>query len=741
MTDVWDVQIHGGRPAICRNGTPAHIASYCSSGPGWPDRWRRAHLRFIRHGCNVFWLCPAGGYGGQWGVTPFWTGPGEIHNPPTTMPDDHWGLAQQATFLIEHCPDVRLFVRMSDAVPPSWAEAYPDHMQLDCEGKRYDGASLASDIYLAESCRALNAVIGYCASCDWSDRVIGYVYYPIGEGATALSLAGRLFDQSPVMQARFDRWRDERGLSRVPVPTDEGFRQRGEAVLNWPEGRHVEVERDYFALQQQLFSHWLDVTLTTMRDAAGPDRLIGLDAFKANMLGWMTHPIFFGKPWLPHFGDQHLATGTIGMAAMLDRPELDMVVTPHDYRCRWPGFGFDPEGIGDSVTLRGKIMLVEEDQRTYANDERGTFGSIKPGEEHAVFLRNLCASLTRGHQCYPMDVCVGYFEDDRIQQVLADRCDWQRRVLDRPRQDVPCVTMLVDDAAGRFSDFTAAYHELAIIRQRIDGLNHCGVPTRTYLLDDVARDDFPQQHKLFIIPNGYTPQRLAHVREKLFRDGNVIVFGPATAITDGEQVGFERAAELLGMPMRLNDYAYPRYVTIDHWNHPLTADAGAMDTFGDSLRYGPVLTPAVDRDAPPEGVTVLGSIPLDLGRRAAGLVVREFGRGASGNGLAGQRGPGDYAVVFTAAVPLPAWLLRNLARYSGTHVYDEQDDVIFADSSLLAVHAVRPGARTLHLPAPARVTDLVTGAVACEAARHIALQVDAPTTRAFLLDPTRSNQA
>jgi len=117
-------------------------------------------------------------------------------------------------------------------------------------------------------------------------------------------------------------------------------------------------------------------------------------------------------------------------------------------------------------------------------------------------------------------------------------------------------------------------------------------------------------------------------------------------------------------------------------------------------------------------------------------VVREFGRGAAGNGTPGPRGPGDYAVVFTAAVPLPAELLRAFAAFSGTHVYsDSDDDLVFADESLLAIHSARPGRRTFRLPRPARVWDLICDRLHSETTTTITLRIRAPQTVLFRLDP------
>jgi hypothetical protein len=310
--------------------------------------------------------------------------------------------------------------------------------------------------------------------------------------------------------------------------------------------------------------------------------------------------------------------------------------------------------------------------------------------------------------------------------------------------------MLVDDRSGLWTDFSAEYNDLAVIRQRIWGLNHCGVPTRTFLWDDLRRADFPACHRLFLLPNAYRldDDGLALFRDLLCRDGHVIVCGPGTAITDGITVSPDGAAQLLGMDFELYDYPYPRVVTIDHWDHPLTVACGACDSFGDTHRYGPVLVPRDRAAAPctggvkPRTATAagdgqfaqLGSIALDNGKRRPGLVIKEFGLGAAGNGVPGPRGPGDYAVVFTAAVPLPAWLLRQLARYSGTHVYNEEDDVVYADSGMVALHAIKPGPRTLLLPKACRVHDLLNDQPVATRATAIELEVEGPTTVWYALE-------
>ncbi len=449
--------------------------------------------------------------------------------------------------------------------------------------------------------------------------------------------------------------------------------------------------------------------------------------------------------YVAYDGAMHPVSGTFAMAELLELPELDVVGTPHDYLHRGMGFPYEGEGIGDAIVVRDKMMFMEEDQRTYCLPTPGEqFNMLQPGPEIAAGLwRNFAASLTRGHNTYPMDVMgkPSFFTGDDVQAVLRGRGRVQRQSLDWRRQEVPAIVMVVDDTGVVDEDFTIGYQNLAVIQQRQSGLARCGVPYRLHLFEDLARDTFPICHKLFLFPNLFrlTPERMALIRAKVFRDGNVAIFGPATGITDGTRRRADLASELLGIPLNLVLQESPRRVTVDRFDHPLTANLPRRLDYGDSYVYGPLLAPACDAfpDGPPPHPDVrrLGGIQWPAALDGPGLVVRSFGKGAGGNGQPGPRGASDYEVIFSAAVPLPAELLRAIASYSGTHVYsDADDDLIMADSCTLAIHSMRAGTRTFRLPQLSAVWDLIDNRQLSPQTDTITLNIEPPQTRLFHLD-------
>jgi len=101
--------------------------------------------------------------------------------------------------------------------------------------------------------------------------------------------------------------------------------------------------------------------------------------------------------------------------------------------------------------------------------------------------------------------------------------------------------------------------------------------------------------------------------------------------------------------------------------------------------------------------------------------------------------PPGTCVVGGAYVNLPpaptspaGW--RELARRASAHIYCETDDVVLADSGLVAIHSNESGLKRILLPGTRRITDVVSGEVFAESADTIEVELNAPGTRVFRLE-------
>jgi len=743
-----EVQMHNGRPTIFVNGQPMPMAGYCPMG--WTRRYfMKAMPRFYAHKMNYYQLMLPVLHRDLHG-TQFWAGDEVAAQPLFTEPEEHMqgfnSIDESAEHVIANDPDAYIVVRFGMTEPKSWRDLHPEQYFLTEEDTRGPSPSLASDLYWETATRFLTCVIRYCESRPWSDRIIGYVNLMPCEGCLVSAIEGWLFDHNPKMVARWRAFlREKYGtvqrlraahndpsltFETLDVPKDKLRRTIPEVsnLLYWQPASENQPLRDYLELTRKLFHERCQQTFAAMRAGTDRKRFFVYDMFKQTMQGWNCGDFFY-KDESRRLAEPDLmaASGSMGVAELYGAPAFDGLLTPHDYQARGPGGIFEPEGIADSTVLRGKLFICEMDLRTYV-DRSPAYGQVRNLREYkAVSWRNIATALTRGFYLYWMDLSSDWYAPDEIQEVIARQVQVMKQAIDWRHETVPGIAMVIDDAAVMETNGAGNFLNEAIMWEQKMGLARCGVPYRIYLLQDLALPNFPE-HRVFYFPNLFKVdrQRLKLLRKVVFRDGKVVVWGPGSGISDGANVGAESARRLTGFQFRIWPVNFPRRTLICNFNHPVTSGLPADCILGGPLPYGPLLFP--------EDGTELGLAWTKNGETIAGLAVKEFGRGAKGlHQGAGPLGIGDYAAVFTSAVPLPAQMWRNLARYAGAHVYSDTNDVLLADSSIVALHSLKSGAKRIALPGTYAVTDVISGERVADRTESIQFQLEAPETRIFRL--------
>lgn len=396
---------------------------------------------------------------------------------------------------------------------------------------------------------------------------------------------------------------------------------------------------------------------------------------------------------------------------------------------------FLPEGIADTAVLRGKLLITEQDLRTFAERSENFdslyarhFGITRNSQEfEAVTWRDLATALTGGYQNYYCDHNDDYFADPAMHAVIRRQNQVLRASVDWPHATVPGIAVILDDRAVLATSGSGhVLHEAALWEFRT-GVSRSGVPFRIYQVEDLALENFPE-HRVFYFPSLYeaTERQKALIARCVLCDGNVVVWGPGSGIRQDAAIGPGSAQALTGFDFFFEAVNYPRRVQITDFDHPITRGLASDLVFGSSVAYGPMLYPISGRR--------LGLAYSRRGGDHSGLAVATFGRGARSEAADGSLGAGDYAAVFTTAAPLPADLWRGIARYAGAHVYTEENDVLLASEGLVALHTLKSGPRTLRLPGPHRVTDLITGERLGEATDALPLDLQAPATVFFRLE-------
>ena len=733
---TYRLEYRNGRPAVVSgSGDVLSPSCYCDCITQGFEGWVARNRDFVESGIHLYFLNAKQNWTTM--ASLYWTEDAVYPQPnPAEAAKDVEGQAQA---ILAMDPQAHFYVRFGEAVPKTWATRHPGEMQLSSTGIRMDQLSLAADSGWDHFHLYLRNLIAYCEARPWVDRIVGYIYFAMGEGLTNLACHGFSFDVSDAMQRVFSNfvraryltddalrlaWNSpEARLDAVRVPDEAEWKAKRDALLHWPEPAQVRRERDYFDLQAVLFRQTFRGIMGTLRDAtASRPVLLGIDALKQPMIGWLLNQAFGRQDWITNpvsdYPEMALASGAIDVGDLLDDAGWDLVITPSDYTVRSVGYGHESEGVSDSLRLRGKAMLAENDSRSWVGAESETLGAfLTPAEARAGLLRNMAWTLSRGHLQYWMNAGGNYFHDPKIHEIAVRD---ERRLLDAsiywPHLETEhAICFVIDDSSPRHENGTAGYQQIASLWQRHLGLAHCGVPYRVYLLSDLANDSMPK-YRTYLFPNLFeiNDERLALLRRTVLCDGRMAIFGPATGITNGTTLGAEGISQLLGIEFELVARQASRRVLV-HGSHPLTANLPASLSYGDSYAYGPILVPtraAVNTG----GFATLGSATTFWGVNKPGLILKETP---------------DCKMVWSVAMPLPANLLRECCRYAGSHIWCEEDDIVLASETVAAIHSVKAGPRTLLLPTPRPVWDLLSGEKLGESVTRIDVTMASPETRLF----------
>lgn len=741
-----EVKEHLGRPMVFLDGVPKSLPMY--SPIGFATAWYKKQIpRFGQHKMGAYFVYPPSLYG----TDIFWDGDRISSEPVAQDQAKAYALIDgQAELMHSVDPDAYYIVRFSLFEPGSWRKLHQDQMFVTENGETLQCPSMASDLYW-------DAVVKYCIALihcyehrPWADRIIGYANFHRTEGTYDAAISGWVFDHSPLMTARWRAflqakygteerlraaWHDNSlTFAAIPVPTDK-LRQGAREVsrqLYWQAAAENQPLRDYLELQRDLFHQRFRQLSEAMEGAVNRHVFFLHDALKQSMLGWDIQD-FFTPNQPKEFTEPELmsASGHMQVAELFDIPGCDGLITPHDYQARGVGGIFEPEGIADSAVLHGKLFFCEMDTRSYTGrrpGEQSDYGMARNLKEFAAITwRNLATSLTRGFNFYYMDLNTDWFADEQMHPIIERQVQAIKDSVNWPHETVPGIAVILDDTAVLETNGAGNYMNEAVMWELKTSLSRCGVPYRVYLLDDLKLPNFPK-HRVFYFPNLFKVDdaRLALLREKVFRDGNVVVWGPGSGISDGTTISAEHATRLTGFTFTSWPANFSHRALVTDFTHPLTRGLPADTLLGSALSYGPVLLPT-------NGTSLAGAWTKQ-GLDASGLAVLSNGKGARG-GYTGKAplGAGDYASVFTTAVPLPANLWRNLARYAGAHIYCESNDILLADSQIVALHSIQSGEKVISLPGKYTVYDVITGKLIARHTAAIRFTLDAPGTRVFRL--------
>ncbi len=678
-----EIKIHNGRPVLFLNGRPTFAGIHWVSAPT-PDEWDfSAQAKSSREtGIHI--------YAFDVGKGREWIGPGTSQEKPY----DFSTVEVRFGRVLEADPEAlfHLRIHLETGHGDWWEKEYPQECEILSDGRR-NGQSFASKVWRRQAKDFLRAYAKHLEKVGLSERVLAY---QVGAGHTGEWVKGESSmhlpcgDYSQPMRLHFRSWlrkhyhddlaefRRSWNLPSASFDTAEVPSAESQLLAKAYTFRDPALEQnviDYFRCLADLCADCLIDFCRTVKESAPGQKLAG--AFYGYLMDLSWNGGFFRERPDSDFST-YQRSGHLGLRKVLASPSVDFLVSPYSYGYR--GIGGDGPSMlpSESVRLHGKLCLIEDDTRTHIDREDLNYGRANSLEESVALLRrNMAQDLTHGQGVWWASWKIDPLKEPAFGPLLKSFQKLGTFALSLNLAPNAEIAVFIDDESFFYETCQYNLDIPLIFQQRLWGLPKMGAPFDLYLLQDLVEDRI-KPYKLYIFLNAFRLDgtRRQAIQRQIRQEKRTAlwIYGPGYIHND---LSLRNVEELTGFKLAAGQQPWGPLVHVTDFAHPLTAGLSQDLVWGTNNKLAPIFH-VQDPEA-----KILGQVVYSQGNCKPGFAVKTYPQWTS---------------IYVAAPNIPAAVLRNMARFSGVHIYCEAGDVLYATPQLLGIHTVSGGPRTFRLP-------------------------------------------
>ncbi|MBQ7179317.1 MAG: hypothetical protein IJS08_18010 [Victivallales bacterium] len=472
---------------------------------------------------------------------------------------------RQILALLIEKPDAQILFNTHLCLPEWWLKAHPDSRGLAYDGTRlspeYDSA-LSSQEWIDGACHFIRKFIEYVKAQPWADRVVAF--------CSCESMNGEWFwetncEPKPNGRSKSD-FKAFRTHLKEKYGSDEALRKawhRNDVTLDnapmpsYEEMAASKVGRLMDPKTQQNVCDWYEY-----RGLALAKAIIAFSkTVKENTdNGWMTQA-YYG--YYVTFAMQNSRppqfVGHNGFLEVARSPYVDAVRAPSQYARRKLG---DSDGImqaQDSFLLRGKLVYIEEDRRTFltSSEREYQFGYYdKPFESIADNVRSMGMMLASGISRYILEFNDWYCE----KSLLEPLAEQQRVYMSLPpvAGTTPKEMAIVGSRESvhytRFNGRDTVVNGTTLYLNR--NVNRLAVSYRQLVVEDLLEEGLVPPLKFYIMtaPVILSKEQRAQLMARFAREKATVLWLYAAGPTyPGETPCAKACADFLGIEMDMED--------------------------------------------------------------------------------------------------------------------------------------------------------------------------------------------
>jgi len=640
-----------------------------------------------------------------------------VWDPPIPiLPDgkvNTTGIEKEADAILEKEPEALLVLRTCLKAPDWWMDTHPSEvMKFDVDVSKYAcfenyrDASWASSLWLETLKNCFDQTCRYLHQ-KYQGR---FILYQFGLGSCgennligACASDGRWFcsDFSPAMTNYFRRWLTKKyhtdhelqiawsmpevTLQNATVPPREERLKTDWFTFRDPRKSWV---ADYYCAFAERVQELIIEICSTIKKATNNESLAGshLGALMDNGF----HAYLYNQITINRFKEA------------LAHPAVDTFTSPASYENREPGGDSTSMMPVGSYLLHNKLIYQDQDTRTFhipqKNRRAYKLGKIASDllETEGVIIRDVAQAIIRGYGFWWHAMIKGMYDHPGIQNCIARLSQIARNSLHFSRGIAEGMAIIVDEESAFYQQCANRLFYPMLYRQRQHEWGKSGIAWDLFLHNDLSNPSIPD-HKLYYFLNTFylADKEIEAIEKKVKRNNTVVIWTYAPGIQSPSGINLERTNRLTGFHLKaVNVEALPR-ITLTKHDHPYVClnknSHGVLHELGDIPSYigaGPmgndqrdgIFGPLIYVDDP--DAEVLGELDA---LQVPGFCVKKFK---------------NWTSVFVAAPSLNSYIIRNIARASGIHVYSETNDVILPGKSFISLHAIEEGEKKICLHKP-----------------------------------------
>lgn len=701
---------HNGYPAICIDGNvyPPMTATVVTGRVPLGETGRTVDADYYKSL-------------GDAGIKIFYIMCNNLEADPNGVAD----FANEVQQLLSVVPDAYVMVRMVLNPSEKWLKENPDQLMQYNDGKRIP-CDIRTESYLVHSeggmlalCsqkwrddygKVLERTMAEIEKQPFYDRIIGYF---LGGGCNAEWFSATptyIYDQglygdfSEAFREEFQKYLDEtygKGVKKADIPDLESRYLYTELDKEFdkpkvrPLAAHPAPKPTQFPSMHGTF-----LNMDTHRQT--------YDFYRAYGLGNANSIIHFAKIVKNRHPD--LLTGSFyggvsydtcttnsagGVMRVLQSGVVDFLANPGMYENRQPGGFTGQRQANDSFRLHNAMFISEDDTRTHAeNLYYGNYYEMFTPEDTINVLkrdfgRNICDDLQSWW--YDQHIGGGRYKFPEVYELFAKQ------------QKIGHLAYALDRTKGNevafISDEESMYmaHSKATERSLLDFRNYeianLGFGADSYIHNDLSHPDMPD-YKLYVFLNCFslTDKEREDIRKKLQKNHATALFLYGNGYINPDRTPSMHAdymQELTGICMEeeMEKYA-PKFKITDN-DVFKNLDKGKWYGEFDKLRKP-------NQDFAPYYVWRTYLYPLLYANDQKATELAKYAQ-VDRSAVVVKEADG-FTSVYCGTKFISAEVVREIARFAGCHIYENDGHVLYVNKNFATIHASHSGTITLKFP-------------------------------------------